>query len=131
MVKPGTVVFPMGSYKEVEDDLLLAADTILVDHIGQALHRGGLKTLADEGKITADNITTTIGEMVAGKYELGDVSNRRMVCALIGTGAMDIGCAEMIYRRAMAKGIGSEFDFSGETLSTHMPERILDPNSCR
>ena len=131
MVKPGTVVFPMGSYKEVTDELLLAADTYVVDHVGQALHRGGLKNLADAGKITEADITCTVGELVAGKADLGDVSKRRMICALIGTGAMDIGCAEMVYRRAMEQGIGAEFDFSGETLSTHMPERVLDPNCCR
>ena len=49
MLKPGTVVFPMGSYKEVTDELILSCDDIVVDHMGQALHRGALKKLADEG----------------------------------------------------------------------------------
>jgi alanine dehydrogenase len=34
-VKPGTVLFPMGSYQECDDDFILTADKIIVDHIGQ------------------------------------------------------------------------------------------------
>ena len=131
MVKPGTMVFPMGSYKEVTDELILAADTIVVDHVGQALHRGGLKTLADQGKLTEANLTTTVGALVNGDYDLGDVSQKRMVCALIGTGAMDIGCAEMVYRRAVERGIGQEFDFNGELLSTCLTAKVFDPKACR
>ena len=131
MVKPGTMVFPMGSYKEVTDELILGADTIVVDHVGQALHRGGMKALAEAGKITEADITTTVGDLVNGNYDLGDVSQKRMVCALIGTGAMDIGCAKLVYRRACEKGIGQEFDFNGELLSTCLNAKVIDPKSCR
>ena len=41
-IRPGTVVFPMGSYKEIEDEVILQSDAIVVDHVGQALHRGCL-----------------------------------------------------------------------------------------
>ena len=54
-----------------------------------------------------------------------------MVCALIGTGAMDVGCAELVYRRAVEKGIGQEFDFNGELLSTCLTAKVFDPKACR
>ena len=30
---PGSVLFPMGSYKECRDETLLSADAIVVDHV--------------------------------------------------------------------------------------------------
>jgi len=64
---PGTTLFPMGSYQECEDAVLLGADRIIVDHIGQCLHRGALRELSEAGKITEKTIYATIGEVVAGK----------------------------------------------------------------
>ena len=34
-IAPGTIVFPMGSYQECEDDFIRNADKIIVDHIDQ------------------------------------------------------------------------------------------------
>lgn len=113
-IKPGTVVLPMGSYKETEDEVILQSDAIVVDHVGQALHRGALKTLADEGKLTPDSITTTIGDLALGTYDLGDVSDKRILCLPIGTGAMDVAIAQIAYERMTAKGMGVDFNITGE-----------------
>lgn len=125
MIKPGTVVFPMGSYKEVTDDVILNSDAIVVDHIGQALHRGAMKQLAADGKITIDNITATIGELVNGNKEIEDISNKRVLCSPIGMGCMDVALAYVAYVRAKERHIGVEFDFSGESYASEMPERLL------
>ncbi len=111
MVKPGTIVFPMGSFQEITDDLILAADKIVVDHTEQALHRGALKSLNDEGIITEKNITTTIGELAAGKTTIGDISNDITICIPIGTGAVDVAVAARAYEKALEQGIGESFTF--------------------
>lgn len=111
MVKPGTIVFPMGSFQEVSDDLILAADKIIVDHAEQALHRGALKSLNSEGIITEANITTTIGELAVGKSKLGDLSNEITICIPIGTGALDVAVAAHAYKKAVEQGIGEHFTF--------------------
>ncbi|HPK07340.1 MAG TPA: ornithine cyclodeaminase family protein, partial [Aminivibrio sp.] len=64
---PGSVLFPMGSYKECRDETLLSADAIVVDHVAQCLHRGALKDLAEAGRIGEKDITATLGELAAGK----------------------------------------------------------------
>ena len=56
-IKPGQIVFPMGSFTECEDELLLSADRVFVDSIGQTMHRGALKSVVDQGKFTQDMIT--------------------------------------------------------------------------
>ena len=110
-IQKGTVLFPMGSYQECEDKYILNADKIIVDHIGQALHRGALAHLNHEGKILEENIFATIGELVAGQKDAGDYCEQRMVCIPIGTGAMDVAVASVVYTRALEKGIGGTYKF--------------------
>ena len=125
MLKPGTVVFPMGSYKEVTDELILSCDDIVVDHMGQALHRGALKKLADEGKITPENVTATIGELVNGDKAIVGIAQKKVLCLPIGMGCLDVALAYVAYERAKERHMGIEFDFSGESFAADMPERLL------
>jgi len=110
-IKPGTILFPMGSYQECDDDFILTADKIIVDHIGQCLHRGALKELNNEGKITEKNIYATIGEIAAGKKKGRTSDKERILCIPIGTGAMDVAVANVVYKRAVEKGLGGKFKF--------------------
>jgi alanine dehydrogenase len=107
---PGKFLFPMGSYQECTDECILKADSIVVDHIGQTLHRGALGKLGGEGRITEKNIYGTIGEIAAGKKE-APASGQRILCIPIGTGAMDIGVASLAWKRAAEKGIGGKYPF--------------------
>lgn len=113
-VKPGTALFAMGSYKEIEDEVVLRSDLIIVDHIGQALHRGALASLVEQGKISAKNIAATIGDLVVGSYSVGDISKKRVLCLPIGTGAMDVALAEVAYERMVAKNMGKDINITGE-----------------
>lgn len=112
-VKPGTVVFPMGSYQEVENKFILNADHIIVDHVEQCLHRGVLKDLNEQGKITEENIYATIGELATQKKSVEDFQNKRMICIPIGTGAMDISVAKFALDKAKKQNMGTPFDFLG------------------
>src|SRR5699024_9192919 len=77
-IEPGTIIFPMGSYQEVQDNLILDADHIIVDHIEQALHRGVLKDLNEQGKVTEDNIYGTIGEFANNKKSINDYNDKKI-----------------------------------------------------
>ena len=110
-LSPDTIVFPMGSYQECEDAVLLHADKIVVDHVEQTMHRGALSKLVSQGKLNESSITCTIGQLAAGKVQLERKIGERLVCIPIGTGAMDIGCASVVYQRALEQGRGQFFDF--------------------
>jgi ornithine cyclodeaminase/alanine dehydrogenase len=110
-LEPGTVLFPMGSYQECEDEVLLRADRIIVDHVGQCLHRGALRELSEAGRITEKTIYATIGEVVAGKKPGRGSAAQNTVCIPIGTGAMDIAVATLAYQRALEKGRGGHYAF--------------------
>ena len=109
---PGSVLFPMGSYKECRDETLLSADAIVVDHVAQCLHRGALKDLAEAGRISEKDITATLGELAAGKKAITASSDSRILCIPIGTGAMDVAAAAVVLQRAEEQGIGGTFDFA-------------------
>jgi len=110
-IKSGTILFPMGSYQECDDDFILSANKIIVDHIGQCLHRGALKELNKKGKISEKNIYATIGEIAAGKKKGRTSEKERILCIPIGTGAMDVAVAAVVYKRALEKGLGGKFSF--------------------
>ena len=109
---PGTVLFPMGSYKECQDEALLSADSIVVDHVAQCLHRGALKDLAEAGRITESSISATLGELAAGKKRITSSPSSRILCIPIGTGAMDVAAAAVVLQRAEERNIGRTFDFA-------------------
>ena len=111
-IKPGGILFPMGSYQECEDAYILNADRIIVDHVGQCLHRGALKELSEAGRITEKSIYATIGEIVAGKKKGPGSSSERTLCIPIGTGAMDIAVASIALKKAEEKGIGGFYEFA-------------------
>lgn len=110
-IKPGMALFPMGSYQECEDAFILNADKIIVDHIGQTLHRGALAELNEAGKITEKNIYATIGELAAGLKPGRTSEDDRILCIPIGTGAMDIAVAAVALQKAVEKGLGGKFAF--------------------
>ena len=111
----------MGSYQECEDGVLLHADKIVVDHVEQTMHRGALSKLVAQGKLDEHSITCTIGQLAAGKVQLERRPGERLVCIPIGTGAMDIGCASVVYQRALEQGRGQFFDF-GVSSATQAPQ---------
>jgi alanine dehydrogenase len=110
-IKPGMILFPMGSYQECADEFILGADKIIVDHIGQCLHRGVLADLSEQGKITAADIYATIGEVAAGRKPGRTSEKDRILCVPIGTGCMDVAVATVVLQRATKKGLGSKFAF--------------------
>jgi len=110
--KPGMCLFPMGSYQECSDDCILKADKIVVDHVGQTLHRGALGKMGEAGRLTAKDIYSTIGEIVAEKLPFSDADAQgRTICVPIGSGCMDVGVASLVWQRAVEKGVGGKYSF--------------------
>lgn len=111
-VHPGQVILPMGSFTECEDDLLVEADKVIVDHVEQTFHRGALKSVVEQKKFKLDDLYATIGEVVSGKKKGRTSADDVIVCIPIGTGAMDVTCATVVYERARNQGKGIPFDFA-------------------
>ena len=111
MIKPGTIIMPMGSRGEITDDIILTADNIYVDHRAQALHRGALKKLTDEGRLSEKDITADFGQLATGQVAPKHNENTTTIVIPIGIGALDVAVAGYVYHKAMIQGLGQQFDF--------------------
>ena len=104
----------MGSFKEVEFDVVRQADVIAVDHIAQSLHRGNLKPLAELGEITEDSFDVEIGLLLAGKQTYKPDPKKRVYAQIVGMGCPDVAIAETARRRSEAdKDFDSFIDMQG------------------
>lgn len=113
-VKKGCLVMTMGSFKEVEFDVVRQADVIAVDHIAQSLHRGNLKPLAELGEITEDSFDVEIGLLLAGKQTYKPDPEKRVYAQIVGMGCPDVAVAETARRRSEEdKDFTAFFDMQG------------------
>ena len=114
-IRKGALVFTMGSFTEVADDVVLTADLLGADHVGQSLHRGNLRTFAERGLVTADSIKLVLPDLFAGKLPYTYDPEKRTVVQLVGMGAPDLAAAKLVCDRVRAdgcRGIGV-FDMNG------------------
>ncbi len=109
-VKEGAMVITMGSFKEVEFDVVRQADIIAVDHVAQSLHRGNLKPLAELGEIDENSFDVEIGLLLAGKQTYTPDPKKRVYAQIVGMGCPDVACAETARQRAIKDGNVTIFD---------------------
>ena len=101
-LKKGSLVMTMGSFRETTFDVVKKADKIAVDQIGQSLHRGNLKELAELGEITADSIDILFPEVLAGKAQGRTNPDDRIYSQIVGTGMLDVACAGLLLEKIKA-----------------------------
>ena len=103
-VKEGGLVMTMGSFRETSFDVVRKADKIAVDQVGQSLHRGNVKELAEMGEITADSFDIIIPDVLAGKGEARTNPKDRIYAQIIGTGMLDVACGGLLLEKMAAAG---------------------------
>ncbi len=103
-VKEGGLVMTMGSFRETSFDVVRKADKIAVDQVGQSLHRGNVKELAEMGEITEDSFDIIIPDVLAGKGEARTNPKDRIYAQIIGTGMLDVACAGLLLEKLAAAG---------------------------
>ncbi len=98
----GTVLFPMGSYKECQDEALLSADSIVVDHVAQCpgasprCAQGSRREPAGSRKAPSQLPWVNSRR----KEKVTSSPSSRILCIPIGTGAMDVAAAAVVLQRA-------------------------------
>lgn len=103
-VKKGGLVMTMGSFRETSFDVVRKADKIAVDQVGQSLHRGNVKELAEMGEITADSFDIIIPDVLAGKMPARTNPDDRIYAQIIGTGMLDVAVAGLVLEKILASG---------------------------
>ena len=103
-VKEGALVMTMGSFRETSFDVVRKADKIAVDQVGQSLHRGNVKELAEMGEITADSFDIIVPDVLAGKAQARTSDKERIYAQIIGTGMLDVAAAGLLLEKIAAAG---------------------------
>ena len=110
-LKKGSLCMTMGSFRETSFDVVRKADKVAVDQVGQSLHRGNVKELAEMGEITADSFDIIIPDVLAGKMPARTNPDDRIYAQIIGTGMLDVACTGLVLEKMAAAGEdGFRFD---------------------
>lgn len=110
-LKKGSLCMTMGSFRETSFDVVRKADKVAVDQVGQSLHRGNVKELAEMGEITADSFDIIVPDVLAGKMPARTNPDDRIYAQIIGTGMLDVACAGLVLEKMAAAGEdGFRFD---------------------
>ncbi|WP_137389077.1 ornithine cyclodeaminase family protein [Rhodoligotrophos defluvii] len=98
MVKTPAFICGLGSYQELADDLILAADTLIVDDWQAATKRGNLAPLIKAGRLTPERLDASLAEWVAGKLA-GRAHPHLTVASFTGLGVLDVAMAAKLLGR--------------------------------
>jgi alanine dehydrogenase len=107
----GALVVSLGSYQELDTELVLRADKLVVDHREQSRHRGQLVKMYEAGLIDDEAVFAQLGEIVAGQKPGREDESERIVACLTGMALEDIALAAKAYARAKELGLGVGFNF--------------------
>lgn len=94
----------MGSFRETSFDCVRKADRIATDHVGQSLHRGNVKELAELGEITAESFDIVIPDVLAGKQAARVNADDYIYAQIIGTGMLDVAVGGLLLEKLAAAG---------------------------
>jgi ornithine cyclodeaminase/alanine dehydrogenase-like protein (mu-crystallin family) len=108
---PGVLVVALGSYSELDPELVLRADKRIVDSTEQNLTRGQFGPLLVAGQLRRDQLHGELGAVVAGGLRGRERPDERIIAALIGMSTEDIAVASRVCDTAMRRGIGARFRF--------------------
>ena len=97
---------------ELADDLLADA-TVVIDDWEQCVHSGEINVPWAAGLLDEDSIHAELGAVVAGRAAGRTPATGVTVFDSTGLAVQDVAAARVIYDRATAEDVGTEFDLLG------------------
>jgi ornithine cyclodeaminase len=103
-LKPGAHVTALGSdgadKRELDVDVLAAADVLVVDSREQCARIGELHHALDAGTVGSIHDVAELGEVAAGRRPGRTSADQLTVCDLTGVGVQDVAAAALVLERA-------------------------------
>ena len=114
-VRPGTFIAAVGADNEDKqeiDSALMASAKVVVDSLEQTCAIGDVHHAIADGVMRKENIFAELCEIVAGQ-KIGRVADDEIIVFdSTGIAIEDAVAAATVYERALANGIGTDFDFA-------------------
>src|SRR5262249_42727020 len=112
-VAPGTFVAAAGADSHEKQEIapaLLASSTVVTDVTEQCASIGDLHHAIAAGAMTRDEVYAELGEIVAGRKPGRTRDDQTIIFDSTGMALQDVAAATIVYERALAAGVGSEFE---------------------
>ncbi|MBT5048935.1 MAG: ornithine cyclodeaminase family protein [Rhodospirillaceae bacterium] len=109
--KPGSLVVSTGGRRECNPDVILNADKVFIDDWDQCVLLGDIAALHREGKFVLEDVTATLGELIAGTHPGRESDDERIVAIPQGLTSLDVALANFVYRVALEKDLGTEVEW--------------------
>ena len=99
--------------EELDPMILKRASKIVVDDVEQAVHGGEINVPIKLGIIRREDIYGELGELAAGLKKGRESDEEITVFTSTGLAVQDAVAADLAYRKALEKGVGSYIDLIG------------------
>jgi alanine dehydrogenase len=114
-VKPGTFIAAVGAddeHKQEIDSALIVSAKVVADSLEQSCAIGDVHQAIAQGLMRKEDVYAELCEIVAGK-KIGRVDRDEIIVFdSTGVAIEDAVAAAVVYKGALANGIGTEFDFA-------------------
>lgn len=105
-----SLLIPYGTKSVLELDVLQRMDKVVVDDWAQCRRDdafGALRPHVRAGLLTEETLYAELGEIVAGRKPGREHDDERILFWHRGLGTTDVALADLLYRRALERGVGT------------------------
>ena len=108
--RAGTFIAAVGAdstEKQEIDSAFMASCAVVVDDLAQCASFGDLRVPIAEGRMTANDVRATLGEVISGARPGRMSDDEIVIFDSTGTALQDVATAAIVYERAIAEGAGT------------------------
>lgn len=106
-LEPGMFIAKIGSFQELDPDIIKSADKVVVDWWEYVSTRvPEIRTLVEKGELSKEKIHAELHEVVAGLKSGRESDSEKNVFITIGIGVADSAVANIVYKRALERKYG-------------------------
>jgi ornithine cyclodeaminase/alanine dehydrogenase-like protein (mu-crystallin family) len=110
-ISPGTTAYSIGKHQEMESSVYKSADKFIVDAWEQCRNKSDIQRMLKENYLSEKDLYAELPELLSGKKPARQSDRERIFVRAIGLVNQDIAMADMIYRDALAKGLGTRLPY--------------------
>jgi len=115
VVRPGTFIAAVGAdaeHKQEIDAALISSVKVVVDSLAQSCAIGDVHHAIDQGLMRKEDVYAELCEIVSGQKRGRIADDEIIVFDSTGVAIEDAVATAVVYKRALANGIGTKFDFA-------------------
>lgn len=106
MVRPGTTIIGIEGFRDLDPTIGKTASKWYLGYKRPDTHILKSPLMNPGGLLTMEDVYGDMTELLTGKVAGREREDEIIVSTHMGMGAHDINCAELVYRRALEKGVG-------------------------